>query len=59
MKEQKILVLDNPHLNWQESCDEAMKGGWNVISVTSQRISTGKMDGIVRGGFLLVLEKNS
>lgn len=58
MKEQKILVLDNEYLNWQEECDKAMAGGWSVVSVTQQKVSIGKMEGKIRGGFLLVLEKD-
>lgn len=53
MKEQKILIVDN-----ERSVNEWLEKGWEIISVTPQRVSvTGDNWHEIRGKFAVVIQK--
>lgn len=51
VKEQKFLIVDNPR-----DVNEWLDKGWEIISVTAQRVSAGSSS-YMRGNFAIVLQK--
>ena len=60
MTEQRVIVLSGLETtrDMQTQMDQAIADGWRVVSVTAQTVGGYNDRSAVRGGYLIVLERD-